>query len=81
MRDADQWARVQEAVREIFETAVELGGTLSGEHGVGVLKRAYMESALGSDSIDVQRRIKQALDPKGILCPGKVLPELNVSGA
>jgi glycolate oxidase len=81
MRDADQWARVQEAVREIFEMAVELGGTLSGEHGVGVLKRAYMESALGLDSIDVQRRIKQALDPKGILCPGKVLPQLDLSGA
>ena len=81
MRDPDQWARVQEAVREIFEMAVELGGTLSGEHGVGVLKRAYMESALGPDSIDVQRRIKQALDPKGILCPGKVLPQLDLSGA
>jgi glycolate oxidase len=81
MRNPDQWARVQEAVREIFEMAVELGGTLSGEHGVGVLKRAYMESALGLDSIDVQRRIKQALDPKGILCPGKVLPQLDLSGA
>jgi glycolate oxidase len=81
MRDPDQWARVQEVVREIFEMAVELGGTLSGEHGVGVLKRAFMESALGPDSIDVQRRIKQALDPKGILCPGKVLPQLDLSGA
>jgi len=79
MRDPDQWARVQEAVREIFEMAVELGGTLSGEHGVGVLKRAFMESALGADSIDVQRRIKQALDPKGILCPGKVLPQPDLS--
>jgi glycolate oxidase len=75
MRDADQWARVQKVVDEIFAMAVELGGTLSGEHGVGVLKRAYMEDALGADSLDVQRRIKEALDPKGILCPGKVLPQ------
>jgi glycolate oxidase len=75
MRDADQWARVQEVVGEIFAMAIELGGTLSGEHGVGMLKRAFMESALGPDSIEIQRRIKQALDPKGILCPGKVLPQ------
>jgi glycolate oxidase len=75
MRDADQWARVQGAVDEIFAMAVELGGTLSGEHGVGVLKRAYMRDALGADSLDVQRRIKHALDPKNILCPGKVLPQ------
>jgi glycolate oxidase len=78
-RDADQWARVQEAVSEIFAMAVELGGTLSGEHGVGVLKRAYMEDALGADSLDVQRSIKDALDPKGILCPGKVLPQAEAA--
>jgi glycolate oxidase len=71
-RDEDQWERVQKVVSEIFATAVELGGTLSGEHGVGVLKRPYLESALGADSIDMQLRIKQALDPKGILCPGKI---------
>jgi glycolate oxidase len=59
--------------------AVELGGTLSGEHGVGVLKRAYMEDALGADSIEIQWRIKNALDPKGILCPGKVLPDTEVA--
>jgi glycolate oxidase len=80
-RDADQWARVQEAVSDIFTMAVELDGTLSGEHGVGVLKRAYMEHALGADSIDIQRHIKQALDPKGILCPGKVLPRAETMAA
>lgn len=78
MRDADQWERVQKIVSEIFALAVELGGTLSGEHGVGVLKRAYLESALGSDSIEVQERIKRALDPKGILCPGKIFPQAEV---
>jgi hypothetical protein len=54
--------------------ALDLGGTLSGEHGVGTLKRPYMERALGPVSIDVQRRIKQALDPLNIMNPGKVLP-------
>jgi len=49
-----------------------VGGTLSGEHGVGVLKRPYLERALGPVSIDVQRHIKQALDPLNILNPGKI---------
>jgi glycolate oxidase len=78
MRDADQWRRVQEVVSEIFAMAVELGGTLSGEHGVGVLKRAYLESALGADAIEIQERIKRALDPKGILCPGKIFPQADL---
>jgi glycolate oxidase len=55
--------------------APDLGGTLSEEHGVGVLKRPYMEQALGSVSIDVQKCIKQALDPLNILNPGKVFPD------
>jgi hypothetical protein len=46
---------------------------LSGEHGIGLLKKAYLEEALGEVSVDVQRRIKAALDPAGILNPGKVL--------
>jgi glycolate oxidase len=78
-RDPDQWERVEKMVAEIFAAAVALGGTLSGEHGVGVLKREYMELALGADSIDVQQRIKAALDPQGLLCPGKVLPDLAAS--
>ena len=73
-RDALQWARVEQAAEETFIAALELGGTLSGEHGIGTLKRDYMALALGATSIDVQRRIKQALDPKNILNPGKMLP-------
>jgi glycolate oxidase len=80
-RDADQWARVEQMVGEIFAAAVDLGGTLSGEHGVGILKREYMGLALGADSIEFQQRIKQALDPKGILCPGKVLPDMAATPA
>src|SRR5574340_1326393 len=74
-RDPKQWAKVQQMVAEEFAIALELGGTLSGEHGVGTLKRPYMETALGSVSIDIQKRIKQALDPLNILNPGKVLPD------
>jgi glycolate oxidase len=74
-RDETQWEKVEQMVGEIFQVALDLDGTLSGEHGVGTLKRPYMAQALGSLSLDVQRRIKQALDPQGIMNPGKVLPE------
>jgi glycolate oxidase len=74
-RDPEQMAKVEPLVAEIFGMALELGGTLSGEHGIGTLKRPYMHAAMGPVSIQVQRRIKQALDPQGILNPGKVLPE------
>lgn len=73
-RDPEQWAKVEPMVGEIFDVALELKGTLSGEHGVGTLKRPYMEQALGPLSIEVQQHIKQALDPQNILNPGKVLP-------
>ena len=75
MRDPAQWAKVGEMVKEEFTTALELGGTLSGEHGVGTLKRPYMQQALGPISIEIQKRIKQALDPLNILNPGKVFPD------
>jgi len=70
-RDEEEWGRVEQAVGEIFAMAVELGGTLSGEHGVGTLKLPYLEMALGPVAVDVMRSIKQAFDPKGILNPGK----------
>ncbi len=74
-RDPAQWATVGKMVAEEFGLALELGGTLSGEHGVGMLKRPYMQQALGPISIEIQKRIKQALDPLNILNPGKVLPD------
>ena len=73
-RQPEQWQKVEEMVAEVFEASLAVGGTLSGEHGVGMLKRPYMEKALGSISIDVQRHIKQALDPLDILNPGKIFP-------
>ena len=74
-RDPEQWGKVEQMVAEEFAVALELGGTLSGEHGVGALKRPYLEQALGPVSIDIQKRIKAALDPANILNPGKVFPD------
>ncbi len=71
-RKHEEWEKVERMVREIFGVALAQGGTLSGEHGVGVLKRPYFEQALGPVSVDVQKRIKQALDPMNILNPGKM---------
>jgi glycolate oxidase len=73
-RQPEQWAKVEQMVGEIFEASLAVGGTLSGEHGVGVLKRPYLERALGPLSIEVQRRIKFAFDPLNILNPGKIFP-------
>jgi len=77
-RQPEQWQKVEQMVAEVFEASLAVGGTLSGEHGVGMLKRPYMEKALGSVSIDVQRHIKQALDPLNILNPGKIFPDSNL---
>lgn len=64
--------RVHKAVDEIFEAALALGGTLSGEHGIGLTKRPYITNALGEAGVNTLKAIKQALDPKGILNPGKI---------
>jgi glycolate oxidase len=74
-RDPEQREKVEQIVGEIFQVALDLGGTLSGEHGIGTFKLPYMRQALGPVSINIQWRIKQALDPQNILNPGKVLPE------
>lgn len=74
-RDPEQWAKVAQMAAEEFALALELGGTLSGEHGVGALKRPYMQQAQGPLAIEIQKRIKAALDPINILNPGKVLPD------
>jgi len=71
-RDAEESKRVESAVGDLFRAAVEVGGSLSGEHGVGVLKRPYLEMAVGPLAVEMQRRIKQAWDPKNILNPGKI---------
>lgn len=68
--DADMTERAHLAFGEIMDLAVGLGGTITGEHGVGRLKRPWLAGYLGPDVMDLNRRIKQALDPLGILNPG-----------
>ncbi|HVF79189.1 MAG TPA: FAD-linked oxidase C-terminal domain-containing protein [Solirubrobacteraceae bacterium] len=72
--DAAQRARADEAAQELFELAVRLGGTVSGEHGIGVLKRGQLTRQWAPAAVAAQRAIKHALDPKGLLNPGKKLP-------
>jgi len=65
-------ASVWAAADEVFRAALDLGGTLTGEHGVGLIKRRWLALELGEDSMAVHRAIKAALDPAGILNPGKI---------
>jgi glycolate oxidase len=65
------------AIREIFELTVHLGGTLSGEHGIGLVQRNYMDIAFNSFQINLMKQIKMVFDPKGILNPGKIFPDAN----
>lgn len=71
-RNHDEIKRVEIAFTEIFEKAVELGGTITGEHGVGVMKAPYLELKLGKEGIAAMRGIKDAFDPNNIMNPGKV---------
>ncbi|OLE51334.1 MAG: hypothetical protein AUG51_22790 [Acidobacteria bacterium 13_1_20CM_3_53_8] len=71
-RDREAVTRAREAVRETFAASIALGGTISGEHGIGYIKAAYMGMALSEQTIETMRRIKRALDPNGILNPGKM---------
>jgi len=64
--------RIWAAADELFRECLRLGGTLTGEHGVGLLKRRWLRDELGEDAIDLQRDIKRVFDPQGILNPGKV---------
>jgi glycolate oxidase len=69
--DDDATRRAYLAFDEIMEAALELGGTVTGEHGIGSLKAGHLAQQLGPDVLDITHRIKHALDPDGILNPGK----------
>jgi glycolate oxidase len=73
--DKDAVRRAREAVRETFAVAVEFGGTISGEHGIGYVKAPYLEMAINAQTVEAMKRIKRALDPNGILNPGKMFPK------
>jgi glycolate oxidase len=72
---ADERPRVDAAVAEILRAAVDLGGTITGEHGVGFAKRDFLEYEQGRDVVALERRLKAVFDPLGILNPGKIFPE------
>ncbi|EFI35505.1 FAD linked oxidase domain protein [Desulfonatronospira thiodismutans ASO3-1] len=75
-RDTQEWERVEKAIDEIFDVALDLGGTLSGEHGIGIAKSKFMHQEHGLAAIEYSRRMKSVLDPKDILNPGKMLGPL-----
>lgn len=71
-RDHDEMERVELAFADIFAVAIDLGGTITGEHGVGAMKAPYLEWKLKKEGIAAMKGIKQAFDPNNIMNPGKV---------
>ncbi len=71
-RDQEELKRVEEAFEEIFEAALSLGGTISGEHGIGEMKAPYLEWKVGESGIQLMKGIKAAFDPNNIMNPGKI---------
>ncbi|WP_010096845.1 glycolate oxidase subunit GlcD [Ornithinibacillus scapharcae] len=72
IRDTDEMSRVEKAFEEIFHKAIELGGTITGEHGVGAMKLPYLNLKVGSAGIEAMKAIKRAIDPNLIMNPGKM---------
>lgn len=70
--DEEEWAKLAEAADAIHRAAIRLGGTVSSEHGIGAARAEYMAEQLGEETLSVMRAIKRALDPHGILNPGKL---------
>ena len=75
MSDEDWTTKLKDGIREIFELTVQLGGTLSGEHGIGLVQREYMPLKYSEVHFTLMRGIKNAFDPAGILNPGKMIPD------
>jgi glycolate oxidase len=72
MIDEVEAGKAEIAVKEIFEAVLGLGGSISGEHGIGLSKAAYLPMELGAEALDVMKKIKRTLDPNNILNPGKI---------
>ncbi len=71
-RDLDEMIRVEQAFEEIFREALDLGGTLTGEHGVGLAKKRYLKKWSSSGQKELMQKLKKALDPNNVLNPGKI---------
>jgi glycolate oxidase len=72
--DDEDLPKVRQSVEQLFRNVVRMRGTLSGEHGIGILKMPYLGLEQSDDLIALQRRLKHAFDPKGLMNPGKILP-------
>jgi glycolate oxidase len=74
--DTATWEKhLDAAIREIFELTVSLGGTISGEHGIGYSQKSYLPISLSPAELNLMRAIKRTFDPNGILNPGKIFPD------
>jgi glycolate oxidase len=71
-RNLEEMHRVEEAIKDIVSAAIALGGTITGEHGVGLAKKPFLKQQLGEASFTLLRTIKAVLDPQGLLNPGKI---------
>ena len=78
IRNKEEFARAQKVVEEIVDTALSLGGVLSGEHGIGLEKQRFLKRAMDPVALDLMRKIKGILDPNNILNPGKIWEEEGV---
>jgi glycolate oxidase len=71
-RNKEEMERVEHALKEIFDYAVKLGGTITGEHGVGLAKKQFLSAAIGDASLGLMKQFKRAIDPDNLLNPGKI---------
>jgi glycolate oxidase len=71
-RDEEELGRVEKAFAEIYQAALEMGGTITGEHGIGTKKRRFLPALAGTVGMQTMMSIKKALDPNNILNPGKI---------
>jgi glycolate oxidase len=71
----EEYDKAMSATDEIFQTAIDLGGTISGEHGIGVLKRKFFPLEHDSKETELMKKLKQVFDPNNILNPNKIFPE------
>jgi len=75
MSDEDWNNKLTDGIRQLFAEVVRLGGTISGEHGIGLVQKNYMDIAFNNRQLQIMRSIKQLFDPKGILNPGKIFAD------
>jgi len=73
----EEMQRVERAIEELFRCTLELGGTLSGEHGIGYMKAPFLEWETGRDGFALARQVKDSVDPKGLLNPGKMFSAIS----